>query len=140
MKMSLTMPQIRSVLLVATAAGLGTTPSWAEPRADVTRDVQGIAVATCLTRQSDPVLKEQGEGWLQMLSERAKAQPEDWKDLSDTIDAALAEAMVPVVMGDKPGEERPMPLILCAELTDDPIVARQVDLLIERLRPAYQAR
>lgn len=136
MKTSFATSPGRSLALL-TFALLSPTLALAAPRADVVRDVQGYAIAACLSQQVDAVLKAQGEGWLDIIIQRGKGGIEDWASLRDAIDAALAEAAVPMVKVE--GGERPMPLFQCAEMIDDPIVAAEIDATIEKMKSAYEA-
>ncbi|WP_054158930.1 hypothetical protein [Rhizobium sp. AAP43] len=117
------------------SAALAPLSALAAPRDAVTRDVQGYAIAVCLDRQENEVLKEQGNGWAAIIVERGKGDIEDWAPLRNAVEAALAEATVPVVRGDS--GEHPMPLFQCAELIDDPIVAAEIDATIAKMKPAY---
>jgi len=67
-------------------------PAVAAPaRTAVERDVQGYAIASCLTRQKEPLLKDQGYAWLDVIVQRSEGNIEDFKAVADSVEAQLAK-------------------------------------------------
>jgi len=111
----------------------------AEARSDVQRDVEGYAIATCLTKQSDPTLKDQGDAWASVIVQRAHGDLDPFHAVQDAVEAALKKGTVPAIHNEQdPKHSKPVPLLYCAEIIDEPTVRPVIDKSIKRLAPAYR--
>lgn len=125
------------LLLFAALAG----PTGAQSRGAPARDVEGYAVATCLARQSDPMLRRQGQGWASAIVQRGRGDPALMKPVEQAVDATLEVSRVPVVREDGPQPtELELTIMYCGELIDHPTVRRAIARAIGRLTPAYRDR
>lgn len=132
-----TVPIIGTTLLAA--AGLAAAPMSA--RGPVLRDVQGYAVATCLARQNNAYLKEQGEGWANTIVERGHGDPAALRGVDQAVRVAVAKGGMVVmrVDGPKPGD-RALPVLFCSEIVDQPGVRAAVDRAVSALSSSYHGR
>jgi len=127
------------VLAMVTPVLLIGSGAWA--RTPLQRDVEGYAVAACLTRQSPAYLKQQGEGWAQIIIERGHGRPEPLDALNRVVRAEAGRAP-PYVDRDEadPTKGSPMPVAFCAELIDRPRVKAAIARTAAALAPAYRGR
>ena len=105
---------MRALFIVATTVlgAVGVAAAGPPSRSPVSRDVQGYAVAACLSRQSNPYLKEQGEGWAQTIVERAHGDPAAFRAVEQAAAATLAKTGVAVIRIDGPTTgDRALPVL-----------------------------
>lgn len=113
-------------------------PVKSAPRSQVERDVQGYAVAACLTQQKETYLREQGDGWGSVIINRGFGNVEDWQPLIAAVAAEIERTPPMVVHGD--GNDKEMPIAYCAEIVDQPDVNEVIGQTIDKMAPAYQGR
>ena len=64
-------------LLSAAVAGCSANAKTiGAPRPEVLRDVEGYAIASCLTNQTQPYLMDQGDAWASVIVQRMKGNLE----------------------------------------------------------------
>lgn len=129
---------MRALLTIA-AVLLAT--STADARSPLQRDVEGFAIASCLARQSPAYLKQQGEGWAQIIIARGHGSPKPL-DALDRVVRVEAVRAAPYVNRDEanPMKGSPMPIGFCAELVDRPAVRAAITRTMAALAPAYRGR
>ncbi|WP_320196351.1 hypothetical protein RMR10_009205 [Agrobacterium rosae] len=111
----------------------------ADARSQLQQDVEGYAVATCLTAQNSDYLKDQGDGWASIIVQRGYGDVEDWQPLIDAVNSALKDGSVAVIKGDGTSSKQ-MPVFYCAEIIDQPKVRSVVDATMEKMKAAYEGR
>ncbi len=112
-------------------------PAYA--RSDVQRDVEGYAVASCLMKQKEPLLKDQGALWADGIVQRSHGDIEDFRGIAEAVDADVAQKPVPQARRESdPMHATPVPVPFCAEIIDDPPVRAAIDKAIKKLMPAYR--
>lgn len=72
----------------------------AQARSAVQRDVEGYAIATCLTKQSDPTLKDQGDAWASVIVQRAHGDLEPLHAVQEAGSEALQACAAALLCGD----------------------------------------
>ncbi len=82
------------------AALLSTSTAAEARRAALRADVEGYAMAACLTRQDVPYLREQGHLWGNAILQRGHGSVEDWTTLADAVGAAAARQTMSMARGD----------------------------------------
>jgi hypothetical protein len=118
--------------------GLGST-ALGRDRPAVQRDVEGFAIATCLSKQEEPSLREQGGAWISVVVERSHGDIQPFTEVADAVTAELAKGNMPVVhRDDGPVRMLRAPVLYCGEIIDEPAVAVAVDKAIKKLAPAYR--
>lgn len=101
------------------------------------RDAEDYAIATCLTAQSSPYLRDQGFGLGAIVVERAGGAVDRWAGLVKAVKAELAGRPMLTIHGDGPvGVEKAMPVAQCLQLLRAPRVMRAIDtaLRVKRRR------
>jgi len=117
--------------------GLSGQPAYA--RSNVQRDVEGYAVASCLIKQQEPLLKDQGALWADGIVQRSHGDIEDFRSVADAVDADVAQKAVPLARRESdPMHAAPVPVPFCVEIIDDPPVRAAIDKAIKKLTPAYR--
>lgn len=129
---------MRILLTIATVL---LTTSTAYARTRLQQDVEGFAVASCLAQQSPAYLKQQGEGWAQIIIDRGHGSPKAL-DALDKVVRGEAVRAAPYVNRDEANPTRgaPMPIAFCAEMIDRPVVRAAMKRTMVALAPAYQGR
>ncbi len=129
----------RKSVLLGALVGLGLSGRPAYGRSDVQRDVEGYAVASCLMKQSEAYLRDQGALWADAIVQRSHGDIEAFRGVADAVAAAVARKPVPFARreGD-PMHSAPVPVPFCAEIIDDPPVRAAIDQAVKKLTPAYR--
>lgn len=108
-------------------------------RTDVQRDVEGYAVASCLMKQEEPYLKDQGALWGDGIVQRSHGDIEDFRSVADAVDAEIAHKPMAMARRESdPMHAAPVPIPYCAEIIDDAPVRAAIDKAIKKLTPAYR--
>jgi hypothetical protein len=108
-------------------------------RSDVQRDVEGYAVASCLIKQKEPLLKDQGALWADGIVQRSHGDIEDFRSVAEAVVADVAQRPMPQARRESdPMHAAPIPVPFCAEIIDDPPVRAAIDKAIKKLTPAYR--
>lgn len=111
----------------------------AAPRSQLQQDVEGYAVATCLTGLDDAALRDQGDGWASIIVQRGFGNVEDWQPLVDAVKSATSRKSMAVIKGDEISS-KPMAVFYCSEIVDEPEVRKVIDETMEKMKPAYDGR
>lgn len=111
----------------------------AAPRSQLQQDVEGYAVATCLTGLDDAALKDQGDGWASIIVQRGFGNVEDWQTLVEAVKTATGKTSMAVIKGESISS-KPMPVFYCSEIVDEPEVRKVIDETLEKMKPAYDGR
>lgn len=133
--------RMQSLLAAVLATVSVCTSAAAGPRRVALRaDVQGYAMAACLTWQDEPFLREQGYLWGGAVMQRGHGAPDDWIALSHVVAAAATRRAMPMAHGDGAVHDplKPMPLLFCHELVRSPAVRAAKARAMRRLAPAYR--
>ena len=121
-------PATTSCVLGAALVWLGLLGQFAYARSDVQRDVEGYAVASCLMKQKELLLKDQGALWANGIVQRSHGDIEDFRSVADAVDADVAQKPVPQARRESdPMHAAPVPVPFCAEIIDDPPVRGAID-------------
>jgi hypothetical protein len=125
--------------LFASILWLGIPDGIAHARGNVQRDVEGYAIASCLLKQTEPYLRDQGALWADAIVQRSAGDIEPFKSVADAVDVDVAHKPVPMSRRESdPMHAAPVPLPYCAEIIDDRPVRAAIDRAIKKLAPAYR--
>jgi hypothetical protein len=128
----------RMAALSALACAL-TGSNIAYGRSDVQRDVEGYAIASCLTSQKDAYLKDQGDGWASVIVQRSHGDVEHFKKVADVVSTVVAQGHVAVMRVESDtARAKELPVLTCAEIIDTPRVREAIDKAVKKLAPAYR--
>lgn len=134
-------PLVATVATVALAATGTASSAVAGGRGPVQRDVEGYAIAACLTAQQPAYLKDQGDGWASNIVQRGSGDIEILTALATVVRAEIAGGTMPVARDDAaPMATKPLPVQYCAEIIDTPRVRDAIKKTIRQLAPAYRKR
>lgn len=132
---------IRLAMLVLTllTAGCATTANGiGAPRPDVLRDVQGYAIASCLVKQDQPYLRDQGDAWASAIVQRGYGDIGILTDLARQVAAEVAQENMFIVRDETiPGASKALPLVYCSEIIDQPAVRAAIQRAAIALKAAY---
>lgn len=133
---------MRSILVLLSLAAAGCAPNETQggsPRTDVQRDVEGYAVASCLTNQAEPYLKDQGDAWASVIVQRMKGDLEPLSDLAEVVKRESQSGNMAVIQDStQPASGKPLPVLHCGEVIDRKAVRVAIQKAINELAPAYE--
>lgn len=116
-----------------------TSVSHATMRTQVEKDVEGYAIATCLTLQKDSdYLKDQGYGWADIIVQRGHGGLDAFDALAAAVKSEVENHPVPSITPDGPQKPKAMPVYYCAEIIDQPQIRKSIDQTIKALKPHYR--
>ncbi len=101
--------------------------------------MEGYAIATCLLKQKEPYLKDQGALWADGIVQRSHGDIQDFTPVAAAVAADIAGKPMPMAHRESdPMHAAPTPLPFCAEIIDDDPVRAAIDKAIKKLTPAYR--
>ena len=110
----------------------------ANDRTAVERDVESYAIATCLVNQQEPYLKDQGDGWASAIIQRAKGGLDAFTDVAAAVKAELTKGNMVVIRSEtEPMKDKPLPVMYCGEIIDQPSVDAPIHKAVKKLKPSY---
>ncbi len=96
---------------------ISSTPS----RTDVLRDVEGYAIASCLTFQSQPYLKDQGDAWASVIIQRMKGSPAVLFDIIEKVKTEIKKGNMTTIRDETNlKQDKVLPIFFCSEIIDVP--------------------
>jgi len=108
------------------------------PRPKVLRDVEGYAIASCLTHQAQPYLKDQGDAWASAVIQRGKAPVEALAAIHDAVKREIARGNMAVIRAESgPRRDKALPVLYCSEMIDSPPVRAAIQKAVAELGPLY---
>jgi hypothetical protein len=129
---------IATPLSVLIAGCLAMSISDAQARSAVQRDVEGYAIASCLTEQKEPYLSDQGDGWASAIVQRSHGGLEPFKAVTAAVEAELAKGHMAVIRDEtQPMKGVTLPIAYCAEIIDVPSVHAAIEKAVKQLAQSY---
>ena len=125
------------LVCLALTACVATPTASAGGRDAVRRDVEGYAIASCLTSQKEAYLVDQGDAWASSIIQRSHGNLEYFTALSDVVKKAVATGVMKVIILG-PKNVKTLPVAFCAEIIDTPSVRLAIENTIKKLKPEYQ--
>jgi hypothetical protein len=105
----------------------------------VQRDVEGYAIAACLTKQNEPYLTDQGDAWASGDRAAIAWRPRSLPRGAGAVESELKKGVVPAIRNEQdPQHAKPVPVLYCAEIIDEPAVRTAIDKAIKKLAPTYR--
>jgi len=131
---------IKFVLAATCAVSCATAALAADStRPRVQRDVEGYAIATCLTYQAEPYLRGQGDGWASAIVQGGKGDINVLARLAARVKQELPKVPMAVIPSESGvGHDTTLPILYCHELIDRPAVRAAIRQAIAALAPAYR--
>jgi len=127
-------------LVFATLNACAATPVAATSGRDAARrDVESYAIASCLTYQQQPLLKDQGDGWASAIIQRSKGALDDFTAVAEAVKSEVAKGNMAVIRVETgPEHEKALPIAYCFEILDTPSVHAAVVSAMKNLADAYR--
>lgn len=132
------MPRFAWCLFVPLLAGCAANAGVAHgPRSDVVRDVEGYAVASCLTRQTPPYLRDQGDAWASVIVQRTDVGLDRLGELARAVERQVGAGDMAVIRDEAhPGKGKALPILYCSEIIDRPGVRTAMDRAVQSVDTA----
>ncbi|WFF83792.1 hypothetical protein [Delftia tsuruhatensis] len=110
-------------------------------RTQVQRDVESYAIASCLTQQAEPYLKDQGDAWASVVVQRMHGDIETLAGIAEQVQRENTNGDMAVMRDEtRPRQGKPLPVLHCGEVIDRPAVRAAIQKAIAALRPSYESR
>jgi hypothetical protein len=107
-------------------------------RAEALRDVEGYAIASCLTYQTHPYLQDQGDAWASVLVQRMKGSIDYLPKIAEKVKAEVDRGRMVVIRDESnAGMDKELPILYCREIVDAPAVSAVIQEAVDSLSPAY---
>jgi hypothetical protein len=107
----------------------------------VQRDVEGYAIASCLTSQTEPYLKDQGDAWASVVVQRMHGDIDVLAGIAEQVQRENATGDMAVMRDEaRPAQGKPLPVLHCGEVIDRPAVRAAIQKAIATLRPSYEQK
>ena len=108
------------------------------PRPEVLRDVEGYAIASCLTNQAQPYLKDQGDAWASVIVQRMKGSLDVLAGIAEQVKRENAKGDMAVIRDEAGlGKDKTLPVLYCGEIIDRPSVRAAIQKAVGELNPSY---
>ncbi len=108
------------------------------PRPEVLRDVEGYAIASCLTKQSLPYLKDQGDAWASVIVQRMKGNLDALAGVAGAVAQEAGKGEMAVIRSESGvAKDKTLPVLYCGEIIDQPAVRAEISKAIATLQTAY---
>lgn len=135
-------PAVYAIFFVFSDLVLNLSHASAAPREQLRKDVEGYAIATCLSKQASPEIRDQGDAWASAIVQRGRGEVEDWQPLVAAVDAAIRRTPMLVIKGDASVVEasKPISIAYCSELIDQRDVNRAIENAIRKMKSRYNRR
>lgn len=109
-------------LQIAALASAAAVAAPAHGRSALQRDIESYATAACLSRQREPLLKEQGDAWASAIIQRSHGSIDHFTTVAKAVDGELKRRPVAVGHDEATGKDKSLPALLCGEIGDSPLV------------------
>jgi hypothetical protein len=108
------------------------------PRPEVLRNVEGYAIASCLTNQAQPYLKDQGDAWASVIVQRMKGSLDVLAGIAEQVKRESAKGDMAVIRDETgPEMDKTLPVLYCGEIIDRPSVRTAIQKVVTELNPSY---
>ena len=102
-----------SVVIILT--GCSTVNSYQKVMAK--KDIEGYAIASCLTYQESPYLQDQGDAWASAIVQRMEGSIEILSDISEIIKQEVSKGEMAVVRSESVNaKDKALPVLYCNEI------------------------
>lgn len=109
------------------------------PRPEVLRDIEGYAIASCLTNQTQPYLKDQGDAWASVIVQRMKGSLDVLTSIAEQVKRENAKGDMAIIRDEAgPGKDKALPVLYCNEIIDKPSVRSAIQKAVATLNPSYK--
>lgn len=127
-------------LVFASLNACAATPIAATNGRDAARrDVESYAIASCLSYQKQPYLKDQGDAWASAVIQRSKGELDDFTAVAEAVKTEVAKGNMEVIRVETgPEHEKALPVAYCYDLLQTPSVHVAVENAVNKLINSYK--
>lgn len=94
-------------------------------------DAEGYAIASCLAKQQEPFLQQQGGGWASVVIERGNVDLERLMLIDDRVREVVAKGGMPVVHDESSATgDATLPVLYCVGIVENSSVRAAIDQAI----------
>lgn len=130
---------IGSFTIIALTACGAVFPVNADSHEAVWRDVEGYAIASCLTYQKQPYLKDQGDGWASVIVQRSKGDISVLTAVATAVKNEVNKGNMVVIRNETgPARDKVLPIQYCFEIPDAPSVHAAIARAVKKLKSSYK--
>lgn len=116
-----------AIALFAAVASASCASSHSVLNAEM-HDAEGYAIASCLAKQKEPFLQQQGGGWASVVIERGSVGLESLRVIDDRVRQAVARGGMLVVHDESsPSGEATLPVLYCVQIGNDSAVRGAIE-------------
>jgi hypothetical protein len=95
-------------------------------------DAEGYAIASCLSKQKESLLQQQGGGWASVIIERGSVTLDNMRVIDDSVRHAVAKGGILVVHDESsPSGDAPLPVLYCVQIGNDLSVRKAIDAAMQ---------
>lgn len=120
------MKNITLLFLCALVNGCATETYETASRPEILVDVEGYAIASCLTMQASPYLKDQGDGWASVIIQRTEVDLDNLISIAQAVKHENSAGKMAIIRVDdaESGSTRSkaLPVLYCNEMINTPTV------------------
>lgn len=124
---------------MATLTACAATPiSKKSERDTARRDVESYAIASCLTFQQQPYLRDQGDGWASAVIQRSKGELEELTAVANAVQKEVSKGNMTLIRVESGSEsEIALPIAFCFDILNSHSVHAAVEDAIWKLAQSY---
>lgn len=103
------------------------------------QDVEAYAIASCLTYQSQPYLKDQGDGWASVIVQRSKGNFQVFTAVAAAVKKEMSKGNMAVIRNETgPARDKALPIEYCFEIPNSPAVHAAIKQAVKKLEKSYK--
>ena len=81
------------------------------------KDIEGYAIASCLTYQESPYLQDQGDAWASVIVQRMEGSIDILSEISEIIKEEVSKGEMAVVRSESANDkDKVLPVLYCNEI------------------------
>ena len=87
------------------------------------KDLEGFAIASCLTFQESPYLKDQGDAWASVIVQRMSGDFGTLPKIAEVVKKEVSKGIMAVIRAEGvAGKDKILPILYCNEIVYTPAV------------------
>lgn len=102
------------------------------------RDMQGYAIASCLTYQDSAYLNDQGDVWASVIVQRMHGNIDVLANIAQAVKKNVDKGNMAVIRSEtKPSQDKALPILCCHEIIEQPAVHEAIQKAVSTLELFY---
>lgn len=83
----------------------------------IQKDIEGYAIASCLTYQESPYLQDQGDAWASVIIQRTKGNIDILPEIAEIIKAEVSKGQMVIIRSENiKAKDKALPVLYCNEI------------------------